>query len=410
VKALQHPSATQSLGFVKRRTALLKRIHKFRRMQLVFMPALRCFLTEHQKQMLDGNGEQPAEAIRLFMPSEILDDGQRGRACVPGLCEVEARMQVGEAKEALEVVRDALRTRTKISRFRIRNYTGQGALTRGQGILRQVTIKLHIGKIHYRYARAALGVLRGHGEWEQELQVLREEDVRGLNERSISVEEELRLEQLDELTRSLATPAGISVAAGLAAGEGAHTLSWIWYKAGKPLDENDPKLHEGKRAHCVGCICADAAFAAALRVEWCRAYSRSRRAEEEVRLLREKMRRTIAYGETEAGDWESLAEAEVLEDEVAEGEMEDGAEAAAAAELSEGRRASATARALTERATCAFLRKKWAGILRKADAHLGDGDTEEGGEGETVRVELELGDELEPDDEEALLEREDEED
>ncbi|KAJ7761472.1 hypothetical protein B0H14DRAFT_3510958 [Mycena olivaceomarginata] len=379
VKALQHPSATQSLGFVKRRTALLKRIHKFRKMQLVFMPALRCFLTEHQKQMLDGNGEQPAEATRLFMPSEILDDGQRGRACVPGLCEVEAQMRVGEAKEALEVVRNALRTRTKISRFRIRNYTGQGALTRGQGILRQVTIKLHIGKIHYRYARAALGVLRGHGEWEQELQVLREEDVRGLNERSISVEEESQLEQLDELTRSLATPAGISVAAGLAAGEGAHTLSWIWYKAGKPLDENDPKLHEGST-------------------------------EEEVRLLREEMRRTIAYGETEAGDWESLAEAEVLEDEVAEGETEDGAEAAAAAELSEGCRAYATERALTERVTCAFLRKKWVGILRKADAHLGDGDTEEGGEGETVRVELELGDELEPDDEEALLEREDEED
>ncbi|KAJ7776996.1 hypothetical protein B0H14DRAFT_2168914, partial [Mycena olivaceomarginata] len=110
------------------------------------------------------------EATRLFMPSEILDDGQRGRACVPGLCEVEAQRCGGGRRRGVEVVRNALRTRTKISRFRIRNYTGQGALTRGQGILRQVTIKLHIGKIHYRYARAALGVLRGHGEWEQELQ------------------------------------------------------------------------------------------------------------------------------------------------------------------------------------------------------------------------------------------------
>lgn len=234
---------------MKRRTALVKRIHKFRKLQLVYMPALRCFLSERQKQMLDGNGEEPAEATRLFMPSEILDDGQRGRACVPGLCEVEARMRVGEAKEALEVVRDALRARTKISRFRIRNYSGQGALTRGQGILRQITIKLHIGKIHYRYARSALCVLRGHGDWEQELQVLREEDVRGLNERSMSAEEESRLEQLDELTRSLMTPAGISVAQRLAAGEGSHTLSWIWYRAGRALDESDPRLHEGGSAH-----------------------------------------------------------------------------------------------------------------------------------------------------------------
>jgi hypothetical protein len=129
--------------------------------------------------------------------------------------------------------------------------------------------------------------------------------------------------------------------------------------------------------------------------------------EEEVRLLREEMRRTVAYGQTEAGDWEAIAEAEDLQDEEVEGEAEAEADMDPA---SEGRRAYAVEKALTERTTCALLRKKWAGILRKADVYLGDGDAEEAaGQDETVMVELDLGDELEPDDEEALLEREDEE-
>jgi hypothetical protein len=40
VHALKDPTATQMLGFTKRRTALLKRIHKFRQIQNMYMPAL----------------------------------------------------------------------------------------------------------------------------------------------------------------------------------------------------------------------------------------------------------------------------------------------------------------------------------------------------------------------------------
>jgi hypothetical protein len=63
------------------------------------------------------------------------------------------------------------------NRFWIRNYTGQGALTRGQGILRQINIKIHLAKIHYRYARVALLTLRGHDVWEEGLKVLKDEDI-----------------------------------------------------------------------------------------------------------------------------------------------------------------------------------------------------------------------------------------
>jgi hypothetical protein len=201
--------------------------------------------------VVDGNGVQPPETTRLFMPSEITNAGDRRNACVVGLGEVEARMQEGEAMEALEVVRQGLRSRTLMNRFRIKNYTGQGALTCGQGILRQINIKIHLAKVHYRYVRAALLILCGHGVWEEKLRVLREEDVRALNERALREEEAVQQEQLDDLARALARPTGVAVAEGLAAGEGSHTLSWIWYTVGTSMDEDDPKLHEGKRCEAL---------------------------------------------------------------------------------------------------------------------------------------------------------------
>jgi hypothetical protein len=127
----------------------------------------------------------------------------------------------------------------------------------------------------------------------------------------------------------------------------------------------------------------------ALRVEWCKAYARTRCFEEEIRLGREEMGRTIEYGHTAAEKWDIHAVAELL-----------GAEP----ELTEGRRAYAAEKADRERETCAFLMKNWAGIRAKANAYLGGTAPVEG---EEVTIRLDMGDELELEEEEALLEGED---
>ncbi|KAK7052688.1 CxC2 domain-containing protein [Favolaschia claudopus] len=263
VRALRDPSPTQRLAFAKRRTTLLKRIHKFRQTQAVYMPSLRAVLSDAQKAIFDGNGGQLAEATRLFMPSELGSGEIRSRACATGLPELEARMRRGEAADALEAVRHGLRTRTMTNRFKLQNWTGQGALTRGQGILRHINIKIYGAKLRYRYARAALLVLRGHGDWEEELRILDDDDVRALNERALTAEEKAQNEHWAELGGAF-VEGGVARAVGVAAGEGSHTLSWIWYSAGRAADETDPKLHD------------------ALRVEWSKAYSRARRYSEEV--------------------------------------------------------------------------------------------------------------------------------
>jgi hypothetical protein len=158
------------------------------------MPAVRAVLNDAQKQVFDGNGEQLPETTRLFMPSEIADERMRHRACAVGLAEVDGCMREGEADEALEGVRDGLCIRTMTNRFRLHHWTGQGMMTKGQGILRQINIKILLQKQRYRYACAALLVLKGHGPWEERLQVLRDDDVHALNERALTAEEKAQNE------------------------------------------------------------------------------------------------------------------------------------------------------------------------------------------------------------------------
>ncbi|KAJ7306865.1 hypothetical protein DFH08DRAFT_720597 [Mycena albidolilacea] len=271
VKSVANPTDAQMVDFLKRRTSLLRRVRAFRKLQHTYMPQLRRFLTPTQQAMWDSETQRDAETIRLFMPSEISDADKRNKACAIGLADVEAELRIGESREALNTLRQGLRTRTMTNRFRLRHCTGQRMLTRGQGVLRQVNLKIHRAKLRYRYARNALMRLRGHGTWEKELKILEDSD------------------------------GGVAMFGVVALGEGRRTLSWIWYTS-QAAEPTEMELVE------------------ALRVEWCKAYARMRRWHEDVVLVEEEMRQTIEYGYwsahewvRRAGMWAGTVEGEILE-------------------------------------------------------------------------------------------------
>ncbi|KAF8121845.1 hypothetical protein K438DRAFT_1653350 [Mycena galopus ATCC 62051] len=288
VKAVANVTDVQKVDFLKRRGALLKQIRAFRKMQRTYMPNLRRFLTPTQCAMLDSETDRDAEGIRLFMPSDIAEKPRRDKACAVGLPEVEAELRVGEAREALHSLRQGLRARTMTNRFRLRHCTGQRMLTRGQGVLRQINLKVHRAKLRYRYVRNALKRLRGVGPWENELRVLDDVDVRALNERALTAEE---AEQRKSLTdyEDVAEEGGVAAFGVVALGEGRRTLSWIWYTAKGDGEPTEQELVE------------------ALRVEWCKAYVRMRRWYEDVVLVEEEMRRTVEYGNWAAREWVARA-------------------------------------------------------------------------------------------------------
>ncbi|KAJ7024801.1 hypothetical protein C8F04DRAFT_1192096 [Mycena alexandri] len=356
--AMKDPTTTQELDFVKRKTALTKRIRRFRRLQLTYMPELVRLLTPAQRQVWEEKGRS-AELVKLFMPSE-LGATTRGAACESGLGKIEEEMREAELQESLDDVRDALRIRTMANRFRRRNTTGQRALTRGQGLLRQISVRIHKAKLRYRYARTALLRLRGHGAWEERYRVLAEEDIRGVNERTITEEEageRERLRQMGEIIEG-----GMAVAGTVAAGEGTHTMSWIWRSTGLGGEEE---------------------LVDALRVEWCKAYARMRRWHEDIVLVDEEMRRTIEFGVWKAAEWEARAGARTKN---------------ITAPLVEGLRAYAMEHVEREKTTSARLGAQWAGLREKARIYLAGIREEAGPDGvREVRV---VDPDVDPEDEE----------
>ncbi|KAJ7062409.1 hypothetical protein B0H15DRAFT_926073 [Mycena belliarum] len=333
VKAISNPTPTQELDFMKRRKGIIKRIRAFRKLQRAYMPNVRRFLTEAQRAQWDTEADRDAEAIRLFLPSDIADGGKRVKACASGLPDVEGDLREAEAHEALETIRQGLRMRTMTNRFRVRNSTGQRALTRGQGVLRQNNVRIHKGKLRYRYARNTLCRLRGNGPWERKLQVLQEADVRALNERALTDEEKAQREAVHDLRD--VEEGGMHAYGVVALGESRRTLSWIWYTA-KSGDPTEKELVE------------------ALQVEWCKAYARTRRWTEDTVLVEAEMGRTIEYGVYEAAEWLSRANAR----------------ANVAPELAEGLAAYAKEQAHREGRTCARLQRNWAQVREEGRAFL----------------------------------------
>jgi hypothetical protein len=145
LKATKDPSTSQELEFVKRKAALLKCINCFRKVQRTYMPDLARFLTSAQHDIWNDK-TRSAESIKLFLPSELSAEN-RARACEKGLDSIEAEMRECELHDTLEELRQALRTRTATNRYRHRNLSGQRALTRGQGVLRQIQVRIHKGKL-----------------------------------------------------------------------------------------------------------------------------------------------------------------------------------------------------------------------------------------------------------------------
>jgi hypothetical protein len=120
----------------------------------------------------------------------------------------------------------------------------------------------------------------------------------------------------------------------------------------------------------------------------------------------------ISFGHKAAAEWDRRTSEELP---------------SAEPELTEGRHAYAAEHADTERRTCAHLEKQWAGIRRRADAYLegtlqAEPDTERQSsarlerdwaavlqqetEMDPITVVLDIGDDLDADKEEALLEDE----
>lgn len=230
-----------------RRASLYRRIQRLRESQAQLMPELRVRLGISEEDFTGRRAH--AETIPLHLPSSIPPE-TRPTVCSATLLTAERHLREAEAFDALESLRNRLRTKTFMTRYKTSNITGQRGNTRARNLLAAVDLRIFLVKHRYRRARAALLNLVGAEEWQRQgfgskLQELADEDVRGLGDAALKTAERASV----DFARQRAD-AGLANLQNLrtlkAHTESSRTLSWIWTSVHLEEDGSDPGLNDGK--------------------------------------------------------------------------------------------------------------------------------------------------------------------
>jgi hypothetical protein len=275
------------------RLSLLKKVRTFERLQTTFMPGV-VALKEAAEEARDSDAPPPkAEHIKLWMPSE-LESGERRRACRKGVADVEAKLRRAQCVDALDVLRSRLHAQTHLITWRNANSVGQRAATRSATLISRVGDRIDRVAGKYRRAREAVIALKGQN-FAPEFKVLEPSDL------NTNVEEES-----DALARKKLSKLGSSKRARNEPSNKPKKFSWIWTVGGGP-GEDDVQLHDCGWSYTYIIVKADGRFLA-VRVEWSKAKARRDRWVEEVKVLREEMKRVLRMLRTIQGEWRARVE------------------------------------------------------------------------------------------------------
>ncbi|KAJ7020502.1 hypothetical protein C8F04DRAFT_1274966 [Mycena alexandri] len=300
------------------RAKLNRAISRFRKIQQSYMPAAVNALGE-----MNLPANVLAEDVPLLLPS-ALTQAQRER-CIPGLPDIELVMRDAQCRTGLVRLRNQLHVKSRLLVYKRGHVRHQAMNTRSRTIVTRNETKVRLHSEKYQTAWEAIRLLNGGNASMVGWNVLKRDDIRCMADaedlrrkaKRMKSTMKRRKKQARELREAGILPAeedhgeqdedeemfweddDSQVERGP---ENQRQVSWIWTSAG--IDGTDAGLEK------------------ALRVEWCKAFARTRRWGEEVRLLEEEYRRVGVSLEYEASKWDARAAAvpkEALDSQEAEG-------------------------------------------------------------------------------------------
>ncbi|KAJ7055666.1 hypothetical protein C8F01DRAFT_993960 [Mycena amicta] len=243
------------------RASFFKKLRTIEKLEEAFMPKV-VELRAEEEELRDSDLPPPkAEDIKLWLPSDL----SKPELSDPGMAKlgrIESMLRRGQCRDAIARLRGRIHAATHLSLFRRMHVIGQRHNTRQNTLWERIENKKQRDARKYRRAFRAMVWLEGP-DFAPRFQDLKEEDLTNRTEEQES----------DAAARAKLGRAGarhVRTEPGLA--KRATRVSWIWFLGG---DVDAGEVHD------------------AVRVQWSKARARRDRWTEEVRLLREEMKRVL---------------------------------------------------------------------------------------------------------------------
>ena len=322
MRLAQEAGTTSDLAELEeRRNAFCRRLSSWVEARNLYIPPT------SEEQAIDlaseplNTADRPPEAVPLGLPSSL--PTALHASCPFNLAKIEFRFRLAQAEDALSELRRLLRVTLGLRDYKSKQIgPSQRSGTRARNLIQRFQDKVTRYAGRYRSAHTALLSLDGEGEWKHQLRQLLDTDVRPPGRAG------------DE-------------------SEGNRELSWIWLvtpqarmegasalELSEPLRDNE--LDNSKWAKRLPYALLTLALVG-LRCEWAKSKARVDRWDEEVQLVREEMRRVLAFLEWKACWWDRQREAQLI----------------VSYDIQEGAHAYAAKQAHVNRALAASFEDRW---------------------------------------------------
>lgn len=170
-------SDAQIASTQEKRNSLLRRIQKWRELQLVYMPGVTVVPLSTSEDDAEDDNAEAAEDIPLLLPSG-LDTERRERVCLPQVAEQERLLRMAQLQDSLVDLRHARKIRRKLLMNHFSQIAGQGqrANTRSRAVLNSVESRITKFVHRYRITYQALLRLDPAGDWQATYLELKDDD------------------------------------------------------------------------------------------------------------------------------------------------------------------------------------------------------------------------------------------
>ncbi|KAF6754839.1 hypothetical protein DFP72DRAFT_1067991 [Ephemerocybe angulata] len=256
-----------------RSNALIRRIEAWYGILQLYIPG-----TILLRQKATGPKSVPPYELQVWLPSQI---GTK-TPVDPKLVEIEFKLRVAQAEEALTSLRRCLQRRVTVYDLKKRWLRGQAPNTKALNLLGNIEAQIGAARDEYRQAREAilsLGGMLGKVGLEGFYLPLQDNDIRAMAAPDIDerAEETMTSKQKEKAKRRTH--------------ETQRTVSWIW-RHSSAADDNHTEYE-----------------AEMIKVEWAKSRARAARYHEEIKIVREEMKRTIRFFAWKEQEWYKRADA-----------------------------------------------------------------------------------------------------